>query len=178
LLDEEGMEAITMREVARRAGTTTPTLYERFGDREALLWAMVTMVQGDVYRCVADAHSVEKMAEIVGEYLSDFTGRLDLVNQYWPRLMSTDRPKPVLELAKRKLIEERKCSAKIAEETAFSLTALVVGTAMLLRTAGPNTLVAKELGESTRKAIRAICYGACDEQISSEALSSGCTLSG
>ena len=37
LLDRGGEGAITMRAVAAEAGTTTPTIYERFPDREALM---------------------------------------------------------------------------------------------------------------------------------------------
>ena len=159
LLDQEGMEAVTMREVARRAKTTTPTLYERFQDREALLWAVVTLVQAHVYGCVAEAASVEQMAAIIIDYLAGFPGRLDLVNQYWPKLMSSGHPKPVLELTKRKLMEDEKCTAAAAEKTAIALTALLLGTAVLMRTAGENTPESKALNASSLRAVRSICHG-------------------
>jgi len=34
---KQGEQALTMRRVARAAGTTTPTLYERFSDKSNLL---------------------------------------------------------------------------------------------------------------------------------------------
>ena len=40
LCAREGLQAITMRRVALLAKTTTPTLYQRFADRAALLQAL------------------------------------------------------------------------------------------------------------------------------------------
>ena len=40
LLSKRGDHAVTMRAVASAAGTTTPTLYQRFADRDAILQAI------------------------------------------------------------------------------------------------------------------------------------------
>jgi AcrR family transcriptional regulator len=40
LLSRRGVPALTMRAVALAAGTTTPTLYQRFADRDAILQAI------------------------------------------------------------------------------------------------------------------------------------------
>jgi AcrR family transcriptional regulator len=40
LLCRRGVHALTMRAVAQAAGTTTPTVYQRFADREAILQAI------------------------------------------------------------------------------------------------------------------------------------------
>lgn len=42
LLDVEGLTALSMREVARRTGVTHQAPYHHFGDREAILAALVT----------------------------------------------------------------------------------------------------------------------------------------
>ncbi len=42
LLDTEGLSALSMREVARRSGVTHQAPYHHFGDREAILAALVT----------------------------------------------------------------------------------------------------------------------------------------
>lgn len=157
LLDEEGMDAINMREVARRAGTTTPTLYERFRDREDLLWSVVSRVQQDVYNCVVGTSSIEEMAEIIVHYLGNAPGRLDLMNQYWPKIMSTGRSKPVFELAKQRLMEARNRSEECAEQIAYSLAALLFGTTSLMRTAGDDYLVSKMVKESSLNAVRVLC---------------------
>lgn len=157
LLDQAGTDAVTMREVARLARTTTPTLYGRFHDREALLWALVARVQADMYRCVADAPSLEQISEILIRYFADFPGRMDLMNHYWPKLMHSDRPKPVLELARKKMREEKKDAVTIGDERAFALMALVLGTAMLMKTAGKNSPASKIVKQSSLKAVQVIC---------------------
>ena len=48
ILDKNGIDAVTMREVAKAAGTTTPTLYERFKDRDALLIGVLDRVAYDM----------------------------------------------------------------------------------------------------------------------------------
>src|SRR5271169_43533 len=42
LLDEQGVAALSMREVARRAGVTHQAPYHHFGDRESILAELVT----------------------------------------------------------------------------------------------------------------------------------------
>ena len=151
LLDEAGVEAVKMREVAKRARTTTPTLYERFQDREALLWGVVARVQDDLLQCVRDAESLERMAEILLGYFAKFPGRLDLMNQYWPRIMGSDHPKPVLEFARKKF------SSAMGDERAFSLMALLIGTAMMMHVAGQESPVSNALRNSSLKAARVLC---------------------
>ena len=146
-----------MREVAKRANTTTPTLYERFEDREALLWAVVAHVQSDVYGRVANADSLKQISEIIICYLGEFPGRLDLMNRYWPKIVISQWPKPVFELAKKKLIAEKKCSADTAEEVAYSLAALLFGTTILMRTAGQDSPISRKVQESSLKAVQVLC---------------------
>ena len=59
LLDRGGESAITMRAVAQEAGTTTPTLYERFPDRVALLHGVAKRGTDEVFAAlqpVSSAH--------------------------------------------------------------------------------------------------------------------------
>jgi AcrR family transcriptional regulator len=159
LLDQGGLGAITMRDVARRAGTTTPTLYERFDSRESLLWALLAVVQQDIYGRVCSSATIEDVADSLLAYFHDFPGRFDLMNQYWPKMMCTERPRPTFDFVTLKLMEQTGCTAPVATETTYSLTALVIGTVVLRRTAGEDTPVAKALLSNSIKAVRAIRDG-------------------
>jgi len=48
LLDRGGESAITLRAVAKEAGTTTPSIYERFRSREALMMRLVDHATDEV----------------------------------------------------------------------------------------------------------------------------------
>jgi len=157
LLDQHGLDAIKMRDVAKRAGTTTPTLYERFRDRESLLWGLIERIQADIYPLVADAKTLPEMADILIRYMRVHPGRLDIMHQHWPKMMFSQHPKPVFELAIRKLIEEKNHSPKAATEKAYSLTALLFGTTLLIRNAGPQSDVALAVWKSSLKAVQMLC---------------------
>jgi len=155
LIDEVGVDALTMREVARRARTSTPTLYERFYERETLLWALVDLLQADMYREVQGSSSLPEMSAILLDYASRYPGRLDLMSQYWPRLLGTDRPKPTLELAKKHFVESLRYEPADADEAAQALAALLIGTATLMRNAAPAA--ADGLRQAALRAVREMC---------------------
>lgn len=160
LIDECGVDALTMREVARRAHTSTPTLYERFYERETLLWALVEYVQADLYRIGFACPSLPEMGAVLLDYAARHPGRLDLMNQYLPRLLGTDRPKPTIELLQKRFVEELDFSSAAAEESAHALAALLIGASMLMRNAEPS--VAASLRSAALRAVREMCCKRAD----------------
>lgn len=60
LISEEGFAALSLREVARRAGVTHAAPYRHFADKEALLWAVAT--EGFRMMTVAMRERMEKEA--------------------------------------------------------------------------------------------------------------------
>ena len=66
LLDSGGEEAITLRAVAKEAGTTTPTIYQRFRDREVLMERLVDKATEEVMAILQPMATVEA---IFREYL-------------------------------------------------------------------------------------------------------------
>ena len=70
MVTEEGIEAISMREVARRAGVSSGAPFRHFPDRNALLAA----IADEGYRLI-DAHKAQLMLELEG----DVVGQLKAV---------------------------------------------------------------------------------------------------
>lgn len=159
LLTNAGLEAVTMRDVAKAAGTTTPTLYARYRDREALLWALVTRVNDEVFRRVENAKSAEQIGEILVHYLVTFPTHAELISRSWPQVMNSDRPKPVMNLAKKLMMREHKFTSAEAERTAIAMFAQVFGMAILIRNAGPDNPVSKTLLHTSRKALTKLAQG-------------------
>ena len=61
LLDRGGEQAVTMRSVAAEAGTTTPTLYERFRDRDALMRRVVEECTRELLAALEPREPIEEM---------------------------------------------------------------------------------------------------------------------
>jgi len=62
LLDEKGVAALSMREVARRAGVTHQAPYHHFGDRESILAELVTQGFDELARRLAEANDLAPSA--------------------------------------------------------------------------------------------------------------------
>lgn len=60
-----GEEALSMRAIARAAGTNTPAVYRRFRDREDILRALVATYQAEVFRELEPATSVADLLDRV-----------------------------------------------------------------------------------------------------------------
>ena len=62
LLDEQGVAALSMREVARRAGVTHQAPYHHFGDRESILADLVEQGFDELARRLASANDLAPSA--------------------------------------------------------------------------------------------------------------------
>ena len=68
LWSERGEHALTMRAVAKAAGTTTPTLYERFRDKHDLLELLRTRARQNLYAAIRAADSAEDVCKRALEF--------------------------------------------------------------------------------------------------------------
>ncbi len=60
-----GEEALSMRAIARAAGTNTPAVYRRFRDREDILRALVTSYQEQLFRELEPSRSLPELLDRV-----------------------------------------------------------------------------------------------------------------
>jgi len=63
LWHKNGEAALTMRAVAKAAGTNTPAVYRRFRDRDELLLALVESFQMDLFRSLEPCRSLSEFGE-------------------------------------------------------------------------------------------------------------------
>ena len=78
LLDKHGQSALSMRAVAKAAGTTTPTLYSRFKDQDSLLVAITLRVSQELLTRLLLCKSVKEMARQYLRYVSDYPHRYEV----------------------------------------------------------------------------------------------------
>jgi AcrR family transcriptional regulator len=79
LIEQEGLGALSMREVARRAGVSHQAPYHHFGDREGILAALAAdgfaQLHNDMQRAIAGTKSPSKRIEAVGNTYIEFAVR-------------------------------------------------------------------------------------------------------
>ena len=76
LIEAEGLAALSMREVARRAGVSHQAPYHHFGDREGILAALAAdgfaQLHNDMQKAIAGAKSPTRRLEAVGNAYIEF----------------------------------------------------------------------------------------------------------
>jgi AcrR family transcriptional regulator len=79
LIEQEGLGALSMREVARRAGVSHQAPYHHFGDREGILAALAadgfSQLHNDMQRAITSTKSSTKRLEAVGNTYIEFAVR-------------------------------------------------------------------------------------------------------
>ncbi len=153
LLDKHGLEAVTMRDVAAAAGTTTPTLYERFVDRDALLVGILDHCAYEMAARMQITRNLHSMCEVFLDYFIEYPNRIHLIHTVWPQTVSTERKRPTYDLAVERLKKQHGHSHKQAEDIAQALMAILLGTAMMMVGAGTKT---KFSDDSRRRAVKSI----------------------
>jgi AcrR family transcriptional regulator len=136
-----GERALTMRAVAKAAGTNTPAVYRRFPTRQEILRALLRQVQRDVAQAVQPCSTPEEACEKYLEFALDHAHEYELFYDQAYRL-----PREILPDGAKALREERRTmalmEAKLAQRlggspsdhTRLSLALWVLshGTAMIL----------------------------------------------
>jgi AcrR family transcriptional regulator len=159
LLDKHGLEAVTIRDVAKAAGTTTPTLYERFRDRDALLMGVLDRIAYDMVGRMERTKSVQAIGEVFLDYCARYPNRFDLLHRVWPPTLPTNRRRPTYELAVRRLQSEFGHSLKDSQAIASSMMAILLGTSVFMLGSGTKSEFAKTSRRIGLRAFKAISNG-------------------
>ena len=154
LMDQKGAESITMRAVAVAAGTTTPTIYERFSDREALLEAVAQLWEEELVGELRKAGSVENMAARFIRLSCKYPRRFDLTVDTFGSRLASHAPQPGLDLLRKRLVEEISASDTERESIALAIVSLVFGATRGMIAAGPDHRRARDLKKACFSALR------------------------
>ena len=154
LLDDHGLEAVTMRSVAAAAGTSTPTLYERFDDRDALVKGLVLRVQDAMISAVWPARNAEGFVKAYIRFSCRYPHRFELgIQTFGSRLVSAE-PMPVLDVLRQILARETAAPSRAVEDLALAVAALVFGTVQGMLAAGPDHRRAMDLQRACLSALK------------------------
>lgn len=154
LLDRGGEEAVTLRAVAKEAGTTTPTIYERFQDRDRLMRCLARQGTEDFLIVFTPCKSVEA---IFSAYLRESQERPNRVafsvRTFGERYVAGDKM-PVFDLLKSKVTQEVGATGSNCEELALAIASLAFGTTQGMLAAGIDTHHAVQFQRSATRALR------------------------
>ncbi len=127
-----GEKLLTMRAVATAAGTTTPTVYERYRDRDDILRALRLKTRGELFsaltRTQTPREAVKKQLEFAiqnphaYEVLFDGVGRPPSLHEPWPSF----------NLMRQRLAEQLGGTPRQHNRLMLGIWSLTHGTAMLI----------------------------------------------
>jgi AcrR family transcriptional regulator len=87
-----GEKALTLRAVAKAAGTNTPAVYRRFKDRKEIVIALLRYYQADLAKQFRDTDSIEEIAEVFVDYLVKRPHAYELLLAHGRELIPPARP--------------------------------------------------------------------------------------
>ena len=154
LLDRGGEEAITLRAVAKEAGTTTPTIYERFHDRDELIGEVVVLATEEIMAALQPKPSLEGMFEEYLRYCRAHPMRLNLTVGTFGKRYVAGEPMPAFDLLRFRITTQIGAKGRECEDLALAIASLAFGTAQGVIAAGKRTRHAAEFQRASLHALR------------------------
>jgi AcrR family transcriptional regulator len=132
LWNRGGEKAVTMRAVAHAAGTTTPTLYERFKDKQDILKALRMQAQQRLFATLQPSRSPAEAWHRYLNFAMIHSREYELLFTSLGKGAWQGEPKPSFEMMKQSLANRSGRSPEEHTDLALALWALLHGTATLL----------------------------------------------
>jgi AcrR family transcriptional regulator len=124
-----GEKALSMRAVAKAAGTNTPAVYRRFRTREQILRALVMTYQQELFEIVQPCRSLQEIAECYLDFALRRPREYQLIMSGLLARMTKDRPN--LKFVLNRAAAWLGGSAEDHRPMVFAVWSLLHGTAML-----------------------------------------------
>lgn len=164
-----GENALTMRAVARAAGTNTPAVYRRFKDRQALLRALLLRIAARIRENFQKEDTIEEMADTYVDHAAKLPNEYGLFYSN-ARLLSPPKgkgkPRPIRESRPNFALTEQLLAKRLGgapedhTQLALALWATLHGTSMLLVSKSIPEGHEEELREACRLTVRTLIRAA------------------
>ncbi len=133
LWHKHGEKSLMLRAIAKAAGTTTPTVYKRFPDKEALLLAMARQVRERFAKRLISSDTLEDVSRLYLDLAVTSPHEYHLAyGRHWPQLYSLLADQPALAWAEKMLAARSGGSPDQYSVIVRGLWMLLHGTASLL----------------------------------------------
>ncbi len=153
LWSKGGEHALTMRAVARAAGTTTPTLYERFRDKHDLIMFLRVRARERMFAALQPARSTAEACRLGLEFTLTNGNEYLLLTSDWAERLARKERMPSFEFIQEKLADDLGGVAADYLGLAMALVAQVHGAALLL--------LGEEVEAGIAEQLKNACLEAC-----------------
>ena len=151
-----GEKALTMRGVAKAAGTSTPTLYERYRNRDDILRAVRLQTRVELFAALSRTRSLTHACERYLEYALEHPHAYDIIFDGFAQPPSLHEPWPSFNLMRTRLAERLGGTPRYHTRLMLSLWSLMHGTAMLMIRGGVAGPLRAQMIHSCLDAVEAI----------------------
>ncbi len=156
-----GEAGFTLRELARVAGTTTPTIYQRFQNKEALLKALGLRVRDAMNAELFASSSLEEACRRYLQYVENNPREYTLLNQWWPNA-APDLPRPGRAWLLSQLAARFGGQPEEYDQAFYAFLFVLHGAAQMLAATDPNSVVYHEVRDN--------CILVCENMIRNVAI--------
>ncbi|MFZ0294058.1 MAG: TetR/AcrR family transcriptional regulator [Candidatus Sulfotelmatobacter sp.] len=127
-----GEKALTMRAVAKAAGTTTPTVYERYHDRDDILRALRIQTRAELFSTLRASRTLAQACQSYLEFALEHRHAYEVLYDRFAEPPSLHEPWPSFNLLRERLTRRLGGTPRQHTRLMLSLWSLMHGTAVLL----------------------------------------------
>ena len=127
-----GEKALTMRAVAKMAGTTTPTVYERYRHRDDILCALRVETRRALFETLIPARTLRQSAQLYLEFALGHSHAYEVLFDGVAKPPSLHEPWPSFRLLRERVAKELGGDPRRHTRLMLALWSLMHGTAMLM----------------------------------------------
>jgi len=154
---KRGEHALTMRAVALASGTTTPTLYERFSNKDDLLSLLRRRARLNLFAVIKSSRTPAQVCRRVLDFFAAHPNDFRLISEDWAIAFDRKEHMPSFEFLKRHLAAQLGGELDQQTPVALALVALLHGTATLLLSVDTHKKISRNF--------RGACISACESLI-------------
>ena len=165
-----GEKALTMRAVAKAAGTTTPTVYERYRHRDDILKALRLQTRRDLFAALSRTRTLRQAIQRHLAFALSHSHAYEVLFDGVAKPPSLHEPWPSFNLLRDRLARRLGGTSREHTRLMLAMWCLMHGTAMLI-------IRGRFEGALRTQTVHA-CLDACDAIIDSAAKSNGLANSG
>ena len=151
-----GERALTMRGVAKAAGTTTPTVYERYHDRNDILRALRIQTRVELFAALTRTRSLTQACQRYLEYALEHPHAYEVLFDGFAKPPSLHEPWPSFNLMRLRLAQRLGGGPRKHTRLMLSLWSLMHGAAMLMIRGGVSGALRNQMIHACLDALEAI----------------------
>lgn len=155
-----GEKSLTMRAVAKAAATTTPTVYERYRDREAIKKALRLKTRQELFAALSRTGTLHEAIERQLQFAFENTYAYEVLFDGVGRHPSLHEPWPSFNLMRQRLTDEIGGTPREHNRLILAIWSLMHGTAMLIIRGSFEGILRAQAIHSCLDAVDGLMYAA------------------